>query len=134
MDGYFSAALMAKIGAFAEMLCPGAETGQITRDSAAPPDSFECEIFTRKNHFTLTSVAGLVRVYVQSLDSCEECPVLLAEVEAVNEHSADTLRAAVACVELLSAMRERRDHGGLRALRRLIDGALPVDRSRHRRW
>jgi hypothetical protein len=66
------------------------------------------------------------------LDSHEECPALLAEVEAANEHSADTLRAAVACVELLNAMRERNDHGGLRALRRMIDGALPVDRSRHR--
>ena len=83
------------------------------------------------NHFTLTSVAGLVRLYVQPLDSHEECPVLLVEVEAVSEHSADTLRAGVACVELLSAMRSHDDHGGLRTLRRMIDDALPVDRRRH---
>lgn len=125
MDGYYSAALLARICAFGEMICPAAETSQITRDGSAPLDSFECEIFTARNHFTLTSCAGLVRLYVQGLDSREECSVLLVEVEAVSEHSADTLRAAVACVETLSAMRERHDHGGLRALRRMIDGALP---------
>jgi hypothetical protein len=130
MDGYFSAALMARISAFAEMIAPGAESTQITRDITAPPDSFECEIFTRKNHFTLTSVAGLVRLFVQSLDSREECPVLLVEVEAVFEHSADTLRAAVASVELLTAMRERGDFAGIRALRRMISGTLPI-RHRH---
>jgi hypothetical protein len=64
------------------------------------------------------------------LDSHEECPVLLVEVEAASEHAADALRAAVSCVELLSAMRERRDFAGLRALRRMIDGSLPVVRHR----
>jgi hypothetical protein len=132
VDGYYSAALLARICAFAEMLCAGSESTAITRDDSAPFDAFSCEIFTRKNHFTLTSVAGLVRLFVQSLDSREECPVLLVEVEAVNEHSADALRAAVACVELLSAMRDRHDRGGLRALQRMLNNTLPVDRSRHR--
>jgi hypothetical protein len=131
VDGYYSAALLARISTFAEMLCPSAESTQITRDGTAPYDAFEVEIFTARNHFTLTSVAGLVRLYVESLDSHEECPVLLVEVEAAAEYSADTLRAAVACVELFSAMRAHDDRGGLRTLRRMIDDALPVDRRRH---
>ena len=129
VDGYFSAELLARISTFAEMLYPGTESTQITRDASAPPESFECEVFTRKNHFTMTSLAGLVRLYFEPIDSREEFPVLLVEVEAANENSADTLRAAVSCVELLGAMRERNDRGGLRALSRLIDGALHV-----RRW
>ena len=131
MDGYYSAALLARICAFAEALSPGAESTSITRDGTAPYDAFECEIFTARNHFTLTSCGGLVRLFVQTLDSHEECPVLLVEVEAVSEHSADTLRAGIACAELLVAMRERHDNGGLRTLRRMIDDALPVDRRRH---
>ena len=55
MDGYYSAALLARICAFAEMIAPGAESTQITRDGTAPSDAFECEIFTARNHFTLTS-------------------------------------------------------------------------------
>ena len=132
MDGYFSAALLARIAAFAEMICPGTESTQITRDGDAPFDAFTCEVFTKRNHFTLTSVAGLVRLYVQTLDSHEVEPVLLVEVEAANEGSADTLRAGVAVVETLNAMREHHDTGGLHALRRMITDALPVDR-RHRR-
>jgi hypothetical protein len=131
MDGYFSAALLARIATFAEVIFPGAESTPVVRGSDAPLDAFTCEIFTNRNHFTLTSCAGLVRLYVQPLDSHEECPVLLVEVEAVYEHSADTLRAGVAVVETLAAMRDRQDHGGLRTLRRLIDDALPVDRRRH---
>jgi hypothetical protein len=131
VDGYFSAALLARICAFAEMLSPGAESTPITRGGDAPFDAFSCEVFTQKNHFTLTSCGGLVRLFVQPLDSHEDHPVLLVETEAVSEHSADTLRTGVAVAELLVAMRERHDHGGLRTLRRLIDDALPVDRRRH---
>lgn len=131
MDGYFSAALLARIAVFAEMICPGAESSPITRDGNAPFDAFECEIFTSRNHFSLTSVGGLVRIFVEPLDSREESPVLLVEVEASSEHAADELRAAVASVELLTAMRSRGDFAGLRALRRLIDGSLPVARHRH---
>ena len=110
------------------MICPGAESTQITRDGTAPSDAFECEIFTSRNHFTLTSVAGLVRLYVQSLDSREEYPILLAEVEAANERNTDTLRAAVSCVEVLAAMRERGDFAGIRALRRMLNNTLPIRR------
>jgi hypothetical protein len=131
VDGYFSAALLARVSAFAEMLSPGAESTPITRDATAPADSFECEIFTARNHFVLTSVGGLVRLFVQSLDSRAECPILLTEVEAVRENSVDTLRTGIAVAELLATMRERHDHGGLRTLRRMIDDALPVDRRRH---
>ena len=130
MDGYYSAALLARIAAFCEMLCPGAESTEITRDGSTPLDAFECEVFSKRNHFTLTSVGGLVRVYVEPLDSREECPVLLCEVEASSEYAADELRAAVASVELLTAMRERGDFAGIRALRRMISGTLPI-RHRH---
>ena len=131
MDGYYSAALLARVSAFAEMLSPGAESTPITRDGDAPLDAFTCEVFTRKNHFILTSCDGIVRLYVQPLDSVAECPILLVEVEAVREHSVDTLRTGVAVAELLVAMRERKDHGGLRTLQRLISDALPVGRRRH---
>jgi hypothetical protein len=129
MDGYASAALMARISTFCEVLLDGAEITQIERAGDASADAFTCEIFTRRNHFSLSSSGGLVRISVQSLDSREETSELLVEVEASHERSIETLRAVVSAVESIAAMKARQDHAGLRALRRMIDQSLPITRS-----
>ena len=129
MDGYYSVQILARLATFAEMLYEGAESTPIERDPGAGFDCFRCEIFSRANHFVLTSGAGLVRLSVQALDSHEEEPLLLAEVESSDEHALETLRALVSAAEGLSAMKARQDHAGLRALRRMIDQSLPITRS-----
>jgi hypothetical protein len=128
MDGYYSVQIMARLATFAEMLSEGAESTQIERAGDASADAFTCEIFTRRNHFSLSSCGGLVRINVQSLDSHEETSELLVEVEASHERSIETLRAIVSSVEAISAMKARQDFAGLRALRRMIDQSLPITR------
>jgi hypothetical protein len=121
MDGYYSAAILARISAFAEMLSPGAETTPITRDGSAQPDAFSCGIFTRRNHYVLSSASGLVRLSVQELDSREPEPVLLCEVEAADEHACDALRFCVAAVEAIAVMRAQGNGAGLTMMRRLLN-------------
>jgi hypothetical protein len=111
------------------MLSEGAESTAVERDADAGYDAFRCEIFSHTNHFVLASGAGLVRLSVQALDSHEEEPLLLAEVESSDEHALETLRALVSAAEGLSAMKARQDHAGLRMLRRMIDQSLPITRS-----
>jgi hypothetical protein len=128
VDGYYSAALLARICAFAEALCPGAESTSIVRDGDAPLDAFEVEIFTARNHFTLTSCGGIVRLFVQLLDSVAECPVLLVEVEAVSEHSADTLRTGARRAEKTTPSTIRSPRQGASAVLRGADVTMQTCR------
>jgi hypothetical protein len=126
MDGYFSAALLARIATFAEVIFPGAESTPVVRGSDDQFDHFTCSIFTHRFQYELVSAGGIVQLCAQSLDSAAPESTLIVEVEAADEHALDTLRTCLCAIEMVAALRKQKDVGGLHVLQRLIAEALGV--------
>jgi hypothetical protein len=120
MDGYGAVSIMARIAAFAEMLC-NAETTPVERNVDDAVDRFTCQIFAHRCQYELTSAGGIVSLHAQALDSTATEPTLIVEVGVTDERSMDTLRACVSALEMISVARDQKNVAGLRMLQHVLD-------------
>jgi hypothetical protein len=124
MDGYASVSVFARLQAFGEaILGPGIETTPIVRSADDQLDSWSCEIYSRRNCYSLRSGGGHVRLFAEQLDDRNGELVLLGDVEP-NEEGLDTLRTLLAGWELISELSARRNGRGLQALWCLLEDGL----------
>jgi hypothetical protein len=102
---------------------PGTESTSIVRDGDGQLDAWSCEIYSKRNCYSLRSGGGHVRLFAEQLDDRTGDPVMLCEVKA-DEQGLDTLRVLLAGWEMVSELSVTRNARGLQGLLRAIEDGI----------